>query len=442
MKGLSIALLSLLTVPVFATSPSELPAPDWLAGDWCGIDGKTRLDERWTRAEDGHMFGISQSFEDGRLMMFEFSRIERKDGQWAYVAQPNGKPPTRFAEVERGEQRIVFANSAHDFPQRIEYWRDETGLHAQISGPGKDGEVKIPYEFTAGRCAEPVASAGATAVAATLTMAEVLEASKADEWRSPDPERLLYLEIPDGRVVIELAQDFAPKHVANIQQLVRQNYFDGLAILRAQDNFVVQWGDPEAEDEAKRRSVGKASRTLGPEFERPSAGLDFVQLQEADGYAREVGFSNGFPAGRDPVEGRAWAAHCYGTLGVGRDNAADSGGGTELYVVTGHAPRQLDRNITVVGRVIKGMELLSSLPRGTAALGFYDKPEQRTTIKSIRVAADVPEKDRESLELLRTDSESFQKLIEARRNRRDEWYKRPAGHIDLCSVPLPVRVKT
>ncbi len=436
---LSIALLSLVSMPLAATSPTELPAPDWLAGDWCGIDGKTRLDERWTPATDGNMFAISQTFEDSKLAMFEFLRIERKDGQWAFVAQPNGKPPTRFPEVERGDQRIVFANSANDFPQRIEYWRDAAGLHAQISGPGKEGELKIPFEFTAGRCAEPPAPKATST--ATLTMAQVLEASKAEEWRSPDPERLLYVEIPGGRVIIELAQAFAPRHVANLQQLVRMNYFDGLAILRAQDNFVVQWGDPNAEDEASRRSVGAAARTLGPEFERPAAGLDFVQLKEVDGYAREVGFAHGFPAGRDPAEDKAWLAHCYGMLGVGRDNAADSGGGTELYVVTGHAPRQLDRNITVVGRVIKGMELLASLPRGTAALGFYEKPEQRTTIKSIKLAADVPENDREPLELLRTDSASFQKLIEARRNRRDEWYKRPAGHIDLCSVPLPVRAK-
>ena len=436
--GLFVTTLT-LALPALGSSPPELPAPAWLAGDWCGIDGKARLDERWTRAADGHMFGISQTFEDDKLAMFEFMRIERKDGTWAFVAQPNGKPPRSFPEVERGEQRIVFANSAHDFPQRIEYWRDAAGLHAQVSGPGKDGELKIPFEFAAGRCAEPVATEAASA--ATLTMAQVLEASKADEWRSPDPEQLLYLEIPGGRVVIELAQTFAPRHVANIQQLVKIKYFDGLAILRAQDNFVVQWGDPNAEDEATRRSVGEAARTLGPEFERPAAELEFVQLKEVDGYAREVGFSAGFPAGRDSAEGKAWAAHCYGTLGVGRDNAANSGGGTELYVVTGHAPRQLDRNITVVGRVIMGMQLLSSLPRGTAALGFYEKPEQRTTIKSVKLAADVPEKDRERLELLRTDSASFQKLVEARRNRRDEWYKRPAGHIDLCSVPLPVRPK-
>jgi len=108
-------------------------------------------------------------------------------------------------------------------------------------------------------------------------------------------------------------------------------------------------------------------------------------------------------------------------------------------VVIGQSPRQLDRNITVVGRVVQGIELLSTLRRGTGALGFYEKPEQRTPIRAIRLASDVPRNERTELEALRTDSASFTELVESRRNRRDEWYKRPAGHIDLCNVPLPVR---
>jgi peptidylprolyl isomerase len=93
----------------------------------------------------------------------------------------------------------------------------------------------------------------------------------------------------------------------------------------------------------------------------------------------------------------------------------------------------------VVGRVVQGMELLSVLPRGTGALGFYEKPGERTKIKAIRLASQVQEKDRTPLELLRTQTTAFTELVEARRNRRDDWYKRPAGHIDLCNVPLPVR---
>jgi Cyclophilin type peptidyl-prolyl cis-trans isomerase/CLD len=136
-----------------------------------------------------------------------------------------------------------------------------------------------------------------------------------------------------------------------------------------------------------------------------------------------------------------WLTHCYATLGVGRDNDVNSGGGTELYVVIGHAPRHLDRNITLVGRVIQGMPLLTTLPRGTGQLGFYEKDEQRVPIKSMRVAADVPAAERSNLEIIRTDTQMFKDLIEALRNRSGDWYKVPAGHIELCNVPIAVRDK-
>jgi peptidylprolyl isomerase len=126
-------------------------------------------------------------------------------------------------------------------------------------------------------------------------------------------------------------------------------------------------------------------------------------------------------------------------VGAGRDVEADSSNGTSLYVVIGQSPRMLDRNITVVGRVVQGMELLSVLPRGTGPLGFYEKPEQYVPIQSVELASQVAESERTPLELLRTDSAAFSELVESRRNRRDDWYKRPAGHIDLCNVPLPVR---
>ena len=142
---------------------------------------------------------------------------------------------------------------------------------------------------------------------------------------------------------------------------------------------------------------------------------------------------------RDPSTGRAWLAHCYGALGVGRGNTADSGNGSSLYVVIGHAPRHLDRNITLAGRVVKGMELLSVLPRGTGPLGFYEKPAQYVPIRRVRVAADVPAAERTDLELLRTDTATFEAFVSARRHRREEWFLDPVGHVELCNVPLPAR---
>jgi peptidylprolyl isomerase len=221
-------------------------------------------------------------------------------------------------------------------------------------------------------------AAGSTACAAEKakpkgpTMAEVLVASKPGDWRTLTPENTLYLELPTGRVVIELAPDFAPQHVANVKALVRERYYDGLAIIRAQDNYVIQWGDPNAEKPDLARQIQRARKTLPPEFERPlDPRLPFVRLPDGDVYAREVGHMGGFPVARDKRTGKMWLVHTYGMVGAGRDNAPDSGGGTELYVVIGQAPRHLDRNVTLLGRVVQGMELLSALPRGTGAMGFY-----------------------------------------------------------------------
>ncbi|MBL8269128.1 peptidylprolyl isomerase [Steroidobacter sp.] len=265
-------------------------------------------------------------------------------------------------------------------------------------------------------------------------MADVLAASKPSDWRPLDPNNTLYMDLPAGRIVIELQPEFAPKHAANLRALARAKYFDGLAITRSQDNYVVQWGDSNA-----NKPLGEAKKALPPEFIRPAAGLKFTALPDPDTYAAQTGFVNGFPVARESEQGSAWLVHCYGMVGAGRDNDVGSGSGAELYVVSGNAPRNLDRNITLVGRVLQGMDVLSTMPRGKGAMGFYQKPEERTPITQIKLAADVPAAERANLEVLKTDTQTFTDLVESRRNRQDEWYKVPAGRIDVCNVPLPVR---
>jgi peptidylprolyl isomerase len=85
------------------------------------------------------------------------------------------------------------------------------------------------------------------------------------------------------------------------------------------------------------------------------------------------------------------------------------------------------------------MERLSVMPRGTGPLGRYERAEQYVPISSMRVAADVPPAQRTNLEVLRTDTPTFGAYLEARRNRHEEWFKVPAGHVDVCNVPVPVR---
>lgn len=266
-----------------------------------------------------------------------------------------------------------------------------------------------------------------------LTTADVLAASTPEDWRPLDPADTLYLEIPGGRVVIELSRVHAPAHVAAIRTLARTGYWDGLPIHRVQDNFVVQWGDPD-----NRKPAPKLA-PMPPEFAAPlKPGLPFSALPDSDGWAKQVGFVQGMAAARSASE--QWLAHCYGAVGVGRDNAPDSGLGNELYVVIGQSPRQLDGNVAIVGKVWRGMELLAALPRGTGGgLGLYEKTEQRVPIRALRLASEVPAAERTHLEVLREDRETFARFVESRRNRREEWYVKPAGHVDVCNVNVPVR---
>jgi peptidylprolyl isomerase len=270
------------------------------------------------------------------------------------------------------------------------------------------------------------------ASAALPSLNEILAASPHNDWKQVDPGELLVMQLPAGRVVIELTPEFAPKTVSNIKALARAHYFDGAAIVRAQDNYVVQWS------RADHRSLGSAKARIAPEFDR-AAGRDtgFFKLADPDTYAAETGFLSGFPVARD--HGREWLTHCYGMVGVGRDNAADSGNGSELYAVIGQSPRNLDRNVTLVGRVVHGIELLSTLPRGSGALGFYEKPSQNIPIASMRLGSDLPLASQPHLEALRTDSGTFRQVIAERRTRPDPWYVHSPGHADVCNIPLPVR---
>ena len=278
--------------------------------------------------------------------------------------------------------------------------------------------------------------AQAPQAAKPLTTAEIIAATTAADWRRLDPADTLYLDLASGRVVIELSRHYAPRHVAAIKMLARARYWEGLAINRAQDNFVVQWGDPD-----NKKTLPKIE-PMPPEFASDaSVRPPFTALPDVDAWSKQAGFTDGMAAARSDTQ--QWLAHCYGAIGVGRDNAPDSGVGNELYVVIGQSPRQLDGNVAVVGKVWRGMELLSSLPRGTGdGLGLYEKPEQRVPIKALRVAADVPAAERTNLEVLRDDRPAFAQFVESRRNRRDAWYVKPAGHVDVCNLNVPVRDAT
>jgi len=266
---------------------------------------------------------------------------------------------------------------------------------------------------------------------------DVVARSAPADWRAVDPENTLYLELASGRVVIELAPQFAPLHVKNLKALVREKYFDGMPIVRVQDDYVTEWEDKDEPE----RPIRTALTSLEPEFTGPiRPGQQFIRLPDGDVYAPEVGFSDGYPVARDPKAGTRWIAHCYGMLGLGRGDDPKSGFGGSPFVVLGHT-RNLDRNDTLLGHVVHGIELLSSLPRGPAPRGFFEKREQMTPILRIRIAADVPAAERTEVEVMKVDTPTFQRYVEARRSPPDAWFVQPAGKTDVCHVRVPSRLK-
>lgn len=261
--------------------------------------------------------------------------------------------------------------------------------------------------------------------------AEILAASAPQDWRALDPENTLYIELERGHVVVMLSPVLAQGHVAQIKALAREGFYDGLSFYRVIDGFVAQGGDL-----FETRKLGTAAKTLQAEFDEPAPqGLGFTALPDVDGYAPQAGFAASLPTGYDPASGRAWHLHCAGAIAMARDDGRDTAG-TEFYV-TLQPQRYLDRNLSVFGRVVDGMEHIQALRRVSPA----ETPEGDIgeAILSVRVSADLPEEARFPLEIFRTDTETFREYAESRRNRPEAFFYHRPNHVDVCQLPIPVR---
>ena len=293
----------------------------------------------------------------------------------------------------------------------------------------------VPMRRIAALALLPLIAVGqAPTPAKPKTPSDIVAAAPRSDWKEIAAENLLDFDLQDGKkVVMQLAPDFAPVHVSNIRALARGGWWDGAKIYRVQDNYVAQWGNNESEKAFPAGVVAKPQA----EYARPTAGLDVIPLGAPDAYASSAGFVNGWPVASHGREGLSNLTHCYAMVGVGRDLSPDTGTGGELYAVIGHAPRHLDRNIALVGRIVQGIEHLSSLPRGTEALGFYKERTSDVPIASAKVAADLPAAERPRFEYL--GGNSFAAYLQARKNRQDDFFIRPAGGADICNINVPVR---
>ncbi|MBS0253687.1 MAG: peptidylprolyl isomerase [Proteobacteria bacterium] len=344
-----------------------------------------------------------------------------------------------------------------------------------------------PATFAA---AAPPPADGKALVSAAPGPSEIVATAPAGDWVAIAPQDLLVMDLAADakgrprRVVIQLMPaPFSQGWVGNIRKLAAAHWWDGMAVTRVQDNYVAQWGDPEADDPAKAKKLPAGLAVVGEEEyevggDRPgaaegarafmqqrnarfarvaslidpalaaagaqspdAAAADELNAIPADPYASLARHWHGWPVASDGRrEGyRFWPVHCYGMVGVGRNLSPDTGSGAELYAVIGHAPRHLDRNIALVGRVIEGIEHLSSLPRGHGPLGFYDTAlgDERVPISAVRLGSEVA--GLPAYQYLSTESASFARYADARANRHDAFFIRPAGGADICNVPVPVR---
>lgn len=256
-----------------------------------------------------------------------------------------------------------------------------------------------------------------------------------EDWVAIPDDELLVFTLGNGRqVVVRLAARYTPAHVDNIRKIARAKWWDGESVYRVQDNYVAQWGDPT---EKKPLPAGVVANPPA-EYSWPT--FDAVSvLGKPDPYSTRAGYSrDGWPLATNGRE--AWIPHCYGMVGVARDMAPSTGSGGDLYANIGHAPRHLDRNVAIVGRVIDGIDALSTLPRGTGGgLGLYEDKALYVPIATARLASDLPAAERPRYQYRRTEGPRFAAWIAARENREPPFFTVPAGGADICNALPPVR---
>jgi len=253
------------------------------------------------------------------------------------------------------------------------------------------------------------------------------------QWRALDLNNTVLLTLPHGKAVIELAPQFSPKHVKQFSGLVKKSFYDNTKFYRVIDGFVAQAGPKDGSD--KDKSV--PTLAIEGQFSTDESG-SFTLVQKDDLFASKTGFIKGFALASE--NNSAWLTHCPGTLAMARSNEADSAS-SHFYFVIGQAPRYLDKIMTIFGRVVYGMQHIQAIKRTSVIEGEYAvDSREHTPIVSMKLMADVPQKDRIIIEVENTESTDFAERLVKRRARENEFfYKKPPPVLDVCQVPIRSR---
>lgn len=240
-----------------------------------------------------------------------------------------------------------------------------------------------------------------------------------------DPEYTLYIDVPDGRVVVELTKDFAPQHVDQIRALAREGHYDGYVFHRVIEGFLAQVGEPTWEKE-----ILTGQDSVPAEFEREwSDDLPWIPVGGPDEHGEEAGLVNGFPARRDPEAGRVWLTRCPATLGFARANGPNTGRAS--FWITLVDNRFNDRNDTAFGRVVFGMEHISRLRRTNG-----EDYENGVPVLAVQVAADLPEDERLPLALPDWSDPALAEAIANAPERTSDWHVHMPRRYGLCHFTI------
>ena len=260
-------------------------------------------------------------------------------------------------------------------------------------------------------------------------------AAKDPTFREVDPDNLVFIELFEGEVVLELNPRFAPKTVAQFRKLVQEQFYDGLSFYRVIDGFVAQGGD--GSDLGELSLVPLIDAEFEIEFDED---IEFTPVQKNDLYADETGYVDGFAAARDLSDNTIWLTHCPGYVAMARNDNPDSSR-TDFYFVIGQAPRYLDRNMNVFARVIEGMDVVQQIKRGPVnENGIFQDDTSASRIRRMKLASDLPKKERKTAFVVDTTSKGFQQYLKSRRNRNQKFFhNKPPEALDICQIPVSSR---
>ncbi len=260
-------------------------------------------------------------------------------------------------------------------------------------------------------------------------------------WRTVPQDRLMYIETNQGKVVVELFDEIAPRHTAQIKALSKSGFYDFVTFHRVIDGFMNQTGDPTG--------TGTGDSDL-PDieaeftFRRPAdmqiTLLDkrLIDQENSNGGTIDVGFYKGLPVATQPAmqasltkdgKVKAWGLHCSGVTSMARSGNPNSGN-SQFFLMRGPA-NFLDQKYSIWGNTVYGKDVLTKIKVGTKGETMDFVPDQMT---KVRMGSDMPSSERLNIQVLKTDSAAFKSHLNS--------FKSPDGQYpDICDIDVPVRAQ-